>query len=652
METSTRLTDADWWNKKNDELAECLGAVFRKVRDENEWRTDKDAFHWTLYEGSGCGGINISSRRNYTYQSATLPDNVCKMSVDTLVSKIATVRPLPQVATNRGSFKDKRRGRKLRQFLQGEFHRQRLHEKIGPRIIRDALVSRGGAVHVCMDRETKKPIVERVHVWTLFCDDWDAEFGEPMSFYRLRTMDRARAIRMFARGSAKKRDALKDASVFSSSVSRLRDEQRASVVERVELVEAWHRCPNHEDLPKDHDCVGRYALICEGCTLVEGDWPHSYFPFAVLSYDQPNVGFWGSGVVQSAEGYQDNINEANAKANEAYALTSKMIIIRDGSGVTDMQIQDGIRVVQCRPGPYEPIVQDIDLVNEHIRLRPTELKQSCLNDLGISTMAAQSQKPAGADSGAALQTLDDIESQRHIVFGRAWESWTMDVARLLIDAVKDIAEEFGDYETSVPMKGTYLKLKWSEVKVDGFQLEMQPIGQLFHSITGRIDRAQKMFEAGLIDGYTLMRVFEEFDLQSEMDLETVDRILVDEMLERMEDAEGEELDPDEPDPFYVAPHSKLPLEWAYRRTKQHELQAELDGASLRVLDLLARFRGDIEHFMRKAGIPIPGEEPPAPTAPPIDPMIAGNPTINPVGLPPGAAPAMAAGAPLPPPVAA
>jgi hypothetical protein len=626
VELSSRIVDADWWNKKGDELADCLGTVFRKVRDENEWRTEKDEFHWGLYEGTGLGGINISSRRNYTYESATLPDNVCKMAVDTLVSKVATVRPLPQVATSRGNFKDKRRGRKLRQFIQGEFHRQRLHEKVSPRIIKDALVGRGGVVQIYADRDTRKPAVERVHIWTLFADDWDAEFGEPLSFYRLRRMDRSRAIRMLAGSSAKKREALRNASVFSSSVSRLRDEARASVVERVELVEAWHRCPNHEDLPKDHQCVGRYALICEGCTLIEREWPHGYFPFAFLFFDQPNVGFWGNGIVQAAEGYQASINEANAKANEAYALTSKMLVIRDGSGITDTQIVDGLRIVKCRPGPYEPTVHDIDLVNEHIRMRPMELKQACLNDLGISTMSAQARKPTGADSGAALQTLDDIESQRHIVFGRAFESWSMDVARMLIDVVKDIAEEYGDYETSVPMKGTYLPLKWSEVKVDGFQLEMQPIGQLFQSITGRIDRAQKMFEANLIDGFTLMRVYEDFDLQSEMDLETVDRLVVDEMLQRMEDAEGEPLEMGEPDPFYVAPHAKLPLEWAYRRTKQHELQAELDGASLRVLDLLGRFRSDLEHFMRKAGIPIPGEPPP-PMAPPVDPMGVAPPTI-------------------------
>jgi hypothetical protein len=112
----------------------------------------------------------------------------------------------------------------------------------------------------------------------------------------------------------------------------------------------------------------------------------------------------------------------------------------------------------------------------------------------------------------------------------------------------------------------------------------------------------------------------------------VDRIVVDEMLERMEDAEGEPLDTDEPDPFYIAPHSKLPLEWAYRRTKQHELQAELDGASIRVLDLLSRFRGDLEYLMKRAGLSVPGELPPggAPMPPPVDPMMAGG-----APMPPG-----------------
>src|SRR5690348_2526372 len=126
--TASRLVDADWWNKSGEDLANTLGTVFTTVAEENQWRTDRDNYHWGLYEGTGDGCLETRSTRGLTWQNATLPDNVCKMAVDTLTAKVATIRPIPQVLTSRGNYKDQRRGRKLRQLIQGEFYRQKIHE--------------------------------------------------------------------------------------------------------------------------------------------------------------------------------------------------------------------------------------------------------------------------------------------------------------------------------------------------------------------------------------------------------------------------------------------------------------------------------------------------------------------------------------------
>lgn len=633
--TANQLTDADWWNKTGDDLAESLGTVFTLVRDENEWRTDKDEYHWGLYEGTGVGGVTTRSRRGYTYANATLPDNVSKMAVDTLTAKVATIRPIPQVLTSRGNYKDQRRARKLRQFGEGEFFRQKIHEQLAPRIIKDALVSRGGVVQVYVDG--KKPRVERVHIWTLYCDDWDAEFGEPLTMMRLITMDRAKAMRKFGK-TAELRDKIKNASRFSSSLRLQRDEERASTVERVELVEAWHRCIDHDE-DEAHDCVGKHVVICDGAVLFEEDWPHSYFPFAFLTYDTPATGFWGTGLVQTLEGYQSSINDANAKLDEMYQLSGKYIVLRDGSGIFKQEIQNGLRVLHCKPGPYEPFVFDADLVNEHMRMRTTELVERGLNAAGTSQMAAQGQKPAGIESGIALQTLDDVETQRHIVFGRRFEAWCMDVMRLLIECVKQLGDE---YETLVPMKGAFLPLKWKDVKIDGFQLQLQSVGQLYMSFAGRLDKLKTLFEMGAIDAQTFMRHLDAGDIQSELDLETIDRITVDEMIEALMDAEDVPANDNEGmDPAYKAPNGYLPLEWAHKRAHQRRLQAENNNAPQRVLDLLTQFIDDLEHLMERAGIPIPGKA--APPAPPPDMMGA-----PPPGAPMPPVPPPGGGMPVPP----
>ena len=220
-----RTIDADWQDQEGDELANTLGAVFRIVRDENEWRLDKDDYHCSLYEGAGVGGITIRSRKDMTWGNATLPDNVCKMATDTLTAKVATIRPIPQVLPNRAHWKDQRRARKMRQFIQGEFFRQKIHEKLASPIIKDALVARAGIVQVFV--EGKRPKVERVHPWTLYVDDWDAEFGEPVTMFRLHTKDRRKVMQLYGR-TEELRAKIKNAGYFSSSTRIIRDEERSS----------------------------------------------------------------------------------------------------------------------------------------------------------------------------------------------------------------------------------------------------------------------------------------------------------------------------------------------------------------------------------------------------------------------------------------
>ncbi len=636
-----RTVEADWWEKSGEDLAQSLGAVFRVVRDENQWRTDADEYHWGLYEGTGVGGVKTKSNKGMTYCNATLPDNVCKMAVDTLTAKVATIRPIPQVLPSRGNWKDHRRARKMRQFIEGEFYRQGIHERVASRIIKDAQIARAGAVQV--DIDGKKPSVKRVHIWTLFVDDWDAEFGEPLTMMRLHTWDRGTAIRKFGKTKALK-EKIRESGRFSSTTSLNRDEERASTVDRVELLEAWHRCcEDHGKDADEHDCVGRHVIICDGAVLFEEEWPHDYFPIEFLMYDTPNTGFWGSGLVQTLEGYQSSIDQANEKLDEQYRASGKGVILRDGSGIFKSEVVNGLFTWHAKPGPYGPEVFELDLVNEHMRARPAELIERALNAAGISQMSAQSQKPAEVESGIALQTLDDIESQRHIVFGRRFESWCMGVARLLIECVKKIAKKHGDYAVDVPMKGHYLPLKWQDVVIDGFQLQMQSVGQLYMSFAGRLDKLKSLFEMGAIDRGTFMRHLDAGDVQLELDMETVDKLIVDEMLEAMLDVDDEPANDN--DRAYKAPHKYLPLQWAHKRAHQKRLQAEMEGAPVHVLRLLGRFIDDCDYLMQKAPT---GAAPADPMAPPPGPMMPPPPPGGGLPMDPMGAPPMG-GPPMPPP---
>ena len=146
---TTTVASAEWWSERDGECHETLGRVFNTIRQQSAWRRDADKFHTELYAGgTGASGLNSVAAGDYTYGPATLPYNLCRSSVDTLVAKIAQHRPLPQVLSSRGSWRQQKRARKMSQYCEGEFYRHKVFEKHAPLIVRDAAVVGRGLLKI------------------------------------------------------------------------------------------------------------------------------------------------------------------------------------------------------------------------------------------------------------------------------------------------------------------------------------------------------------------------------------------------------------------------------------------------------------------------------------------------------------------------
>lgn len=621
-------TSARWETEAKDQVHVTLAAVFRTVRDETAWRVDADEYHAGLYCSSDRPGIRGASRRGYEYGPSTLPYNVCRSATDTLTAKIAKHRPLPQVLTQRGSWRNQKRARKQTQFLEGEFYRQRVYEKHAPRIVRDAGIFGRGALKIWT--EGKSIRTERTHVWELYVDEWDARYGDPRNLYHCRSMDKGVLLERFGRteaGGVRKsiKDALDSAGRLAFIDDRW-DDRGGMTVDRVDIIEAWH-LPSGEDA-KD----GRHVVVVEGATLLDEPWEYSYFPFAVLNYSDPVVGWQGHGLIEQAEGYQYEINLASEKSSEQHQMSGVGILVPDNAKIHDQQIRNGITQIHHKAGG-QPSVFQMDLVNEHTRQRPRELTQDALNDMGMSQMSVQSSKPAGVTAAIALQTLDDIETERFMLFGRAYEAWNLEVARQFIDCAKAIAAKYGDMAVSVPMKGGMVDLSWNDVVVEGAELKIQPTSLLPQQLGARLEKLKDMWNTGLLDRAAFLRHLDAPDLQAELDLETADQLLVDEILEAMGEAEE-----DEGEAAYRPPSAYQQLEdpaqpgkpgWALKRCQQRLNRGLLDGMPEFNADLLRRYLkdgGDLLAKMRPPPPPVPAAPPgivPPPGAAPPPPDLPG-----------------------------
>lgn len=597
----------------------AVASVFNVIRNESEWLRDADEYHAALYCVTDSTGVRGSGRGSREYGPSTLPYNVCRSAVDTLQAKVSTQRPLPQCLAQRGQWKSQKKARRMTQFLEGEFYKQKFFEKHWRGFIRDALVFKAGIVKVWT--EGKRITTERVHPWELFVDDWDGRYGEPRNIYHRRSMDRGTAIALFGKSAA-----IETAGRFEFDDVYDSD---STTVDRVDIIEAWH-------LPDPNGKGGRHAVVVQGATLLDEPWEYDYFPFVILQYSDPLAGFWGHGLVEQLEGYQYEINLASEKSSEQHRMSGVGVLVPDNAGITDQQMRNGINIIRHKPGG-KPVPFDMDLVNEHTRQRPRELTQDALNDAGISQMSAQSQKPSGIQSGIALQTMDDIETERFHVFARSAESAVLEVARRYVDCAKRIAEKHGELSVSVPMKGGLLNLEWKDVFVDGVEIRVFPTSMLPQQLGARLERLKDLWNTGVIDRATFMRHLEAPDMQAEMDLETADRLVVDEMLEVMMDAE----DDAEEEEVYLSPSSYQDLKWAARRAQQKLNRGILDGLPEFNQSLLRRYLKEAETQMKEQAAamapPAPAGASPAPPPPPT----AQAPELAGLGIP-GAAPPVAA----------
>jgi len=617
-------TNARWWDEDKGQAHDAVAHVFRVVRTESEWQRDADEFHACLYSATESAGVYGLSRSDHQYGPTRLPYNVCRSAVDTLQAKITTQRPLPQCLAQRGQWKSQKKARRMTQFLEGEFYKQRFFENHWRGWVRDALIFGRGLLKIWT--EGKRITTERIHPWEVHVDEWDARYGAPRNMYHCRSMDRGNAIALFG-----KRDAIEKAGRFEPENSAA---DYSNTVDRVDVVEAWH-------LPGPDGKGGRHVIIVQGATLLDEPWTYEYFPFVMLGYNDPVCGYWPTGLVAQLEGYQYELNLASETLREQYRMSGVLVTVPDGAGIHDQQIRNGVHILRHRPGG-EVRVNHMDLVNEHMRARPRELTQDALNDAGISQMSAQSQKPSGIQSGIALQTMDDIETERFHVFARAAESAVLEVARRYVDCAKRIAGKFDDLSVSVPMKGGLLELNWKDVFIDGVEIRVFPTSMLPQQLGARLERLKDLWNTGVIDRATFMRHLEAPDMQAEMDLETADRLVVDEILERLMDAEPGK-DPERAEQeTYMGPTPYQDLAWAAKRAQQKLNRGILDGMPEWNQSLLRRFLRDAKAEMAKAqnDAQAPAPQPGAPAGPPPPPT-AQPPELAGLGIP-GTAPPVAA----------
>lgn len=606
-----------WWPEDLDlnEVGGRVSAVVEHIRNRSRWRRDQDLLHATMYGGdTTAAGMVLDNSSMYSYAPSTVPRNVTRQAVETLKAKVAKHRPLPQVLTDRGNWKQQKRARKATQFLEGRFIKTKFFERHVPKWVGDAGIFGRGILRPF--RRGSKIFVERVHPWEVLVDDWDARYGEPRSCYQVRTVDIGVAVAMFAADDEELARRIASAADGGSGDEWDWRGTIDSSVSRVRLVASYHLCDNeeaHED-DEDHECTGRQAIsLAGGEALVVEPWKYLKFPFVVLNYLDPITGYWGTGLAEILEPWQMAITEQFEKVQEGHRmLGGGMIFAQKGSDVNPADFTNtSVPIIEYTGAA--PTVETFPPVHPSVYQRERDLPQDALGEVGLTMTSVQGQKQPGVDSGIGIQTLDDIEDERHIIFGRAYEAGCVEMAEWFIELEREIAEEKGESAVSVPMKGGLLPLKWADVSLEDFQLRVFPTSILPQQLDQKLKFLNYLFDKQLIDRSMFMQLLGGPDAQMELDVETSDRLAIDEQIEAVLDAETAKALDDAM--TQATPSAFVDLAWYQKRAQQRYNAARIQGCEEANLQGMRDIMSMCDAEISKMNPPAPPGPPPGPPGP-------------------------------------
>lgn len=593
---------AEWWKAEGDsQLAAELCATAAYLKTHQTYRLRQLAVDVRLYSGLSVysyAGANTSKMD----RTKTLPDdrptfNLIQVCVDTLVSRIGQHEPQPKFLTDGGDYRQRHLAQQLNQFILGEFYQTKAYDK-AKKAFRDGLVMGAGALKV-YEGDDDKVAIDRVLVTDLYVDDNDSLNGQPQQLIQLKLVDRDKLLSKHP----------KEKKIIEGTPQSYPDNAPntgRTTADQVMVVEAW-RLPSGDDPEAPGYIPGRHTIATLNGVIFDEPWKKTKFPFVFFNYADPFLGYWGQGIATRLFGTQLALNRILYTITRAITLVGvPRVFIEQNSKVVKAHNNNEVGVMITYAGTkpsYEVAPCNApELYQERDKLIDYGMRQE-----GVSNMQATGQKPGGLNSGEAIRSYDDVNSDRSAETSKKYDQMFIDLAYLVTDTAMDIAKRTGSYQTVYPNKDGTKEIdlpKMGFIK-DPFIIQCFNESSLPRTPAGRIATVTEQVQAGMLtikEGRRLMR-FPDLEQNEKLDNASEERIfkILDKIVE-----DGE----------YTPPDMFMDLELATTLVVQYlnlYLAADLEEEKA---ELLRKFFNQIQVLKMAATPPQPQGMPATPQANP------------------------------------
>ena len=611
--TESKVRDAQrglWWLEENEkDMAQCLVDTASNLKQNTAVRQHlQNLIHARLY-----GNFDITSFGARDYNHATglaangsvignkLSQNVIASCIDTLAAKICKNKPRPEFLTDGGSWVMQQKAKQLTKFGDALFHETRVHE-VGTQVSIDSYIFGTGALLAYFDNKDRLQY-ERAFIDDFFVDDADGIHGQPRQLLRRKLVTRAQLLAEYP----------SRADVILEATTQSEDKPLHGNIDKVEVWEGWH-LPTGEGASD-----GSHVIAVSSGLLAAEEWKLDCFPVIFKRYRKRVLGFWGQGLAEILTGIQIALNRTFRSIDEQIRRKGKGRTYYPINSIDPALLDNSVQSHVPYKGNVPPTVDNNPAVSQDELQHVRDLRQAAYQEAGISELSASAKKPAGLDAAVALREFNDIESERFLLEGRAYEQMYMDLMELSLEMIRRNGGK--GYKVRLPNKRFLVEIDWKDINLerDQYVLQMFPVSSLPGTPSARLQRVEELRAGGYIEMPTAKRLLNFPDIDAEMNLANSAADDVDACISMI-------LDDAQPKMPVIEVYQNLDL--IIERATTNYLYAKHHNCDEQRLDMLRQYIDEAVAQKTKMLEPPPMPMPPPGMAPP------GAPGMAPPGAPP------------------
>lgn len=394
--------------------------------------------------------------------------NVIKAAIDTLVSKISNQKCRPYFSSINGTYKTRQVVKQAQQFFDYMFDYEDVNHKVS-KAFRDACICGTGYIFL-------NPFTYNLSVlapWTVGIQHTETAYGKPT--------DMLVKFNNYPTSLLEKYDGKADYVQYCIYIS-LKDKKAYEIINAKEVNTIKY---NPEVLP-----------------------------YVSINYCEPVFGRKTTSIVEELNGCQTQIDMINQKIAAASQTTpANSIYILEGSSLDSEKLtnksgevyqiklppgMNSLPIQQVNPAPFDPMWQS--MLDYYVK--------QAFESIGLSQLSATGKKPSGVDSGIALSTLEDVESDRFETQLNAFIKMYTDIAKMYINCLPADTD-------ILPVSENTSSLKWKDLlKEQGlFKIKYSAATFLSKQPSEQIKQINQLSQAGLIGVEKISQLLDNPDLE-------------------------------------------------------------------------------------------------------------------------------------------